>query len=230
MSEDLKEALGSQHLIQTIEGEASLRPMMSEASPHIVVYAKRHIDWNIIEDLKNYDKSTLPMGIVILAPIYSFEDEKTAFRYLVDHYMLAATPTESIANRLFALGQKVENRRHMVSQLKERALPSSNQVNEVHLDGYVLKAMPHIILENGEALTLSPVHFRLLSLLISRPDQVFTREELHRLVWRGQEISHRSIDAQVSKLKRQLPYLKDHLVNIYGTGYSLRPNKAKAAS
>jgi DNA-binding response OmpR family regulator len=217
--------------VQNIEKLQSLRPLLPAAKPQVVVYAKSHVDWGIITELRNYDQNIMPLGLIILAPVYSFEDEKKAFETLVDHYMLAATPTESIARRVLSLSQKIENRRAMFVKATEQSrLPGGTSVPELHLADQHFKALPNLIMLNGEPIALSPIQFRLLSLFISRPGEVFERDELIRLVWRGQKISHRSIDAQVSKLKSRLPVLKKYITNVYGHGYSLNMSEKKKAS
>ena len=208
----------------------ALRPLLQTAKPQVIVYSKPQVDWGLITELRNFDQNIMPTGIVILAPVYSFQDEERAFESLVDHYMLAASPTQSVSRRLLSLSQKIENRRNMFTRAAEQnLLPGSTPLPELHLGDQHFRVLPNLIMLNAEPLALSPIHFRLLSLFISRPSEVFEREDLIRLVWRGQKISHRSIDAQISKLKRQIPVLKAHIHNIYGRGYSIQMNVKKVS-
>ena len=206
---ELKSSLETERTVQSIASLHALRPLLQTAKPQVIVYSKPQVDWGLITELRNFDQNMMPTGIVILAPVYSFQDEERAFESLVDHYMLAASPTQSVSNRLLSLSQKIENRRNMFTRAAEQSmLPGSASLPELHLGSQHFRVLPNLIMLNSEPLALSPIHFRLLSLFISRPSEVFEREDLVRLVWRGQKISHRSIDAQISKLKRQIPILK----------------------
>ena len=231
ISSGLRSALEPKRTVQNIENPQSLRPLLSAAKPQVIVYAKSQVDWGLITELRNYDQNIMPMGLIIMAPVYNFQDESRAFESLVDHYMLAASPTEGIALRILSLSQKIENRRAMFNRAAEQnLLPGSTPLPELKLGNQHFKVLPNLVMLNGDPIALSPIHFKLLSLFVSRPGEVFEREDLIRLVWRGQKISHRSIDAQVSKLKTQIPALKSYIINVYGKGYSLQMGERQKAS
>ena len=227
----LRSALETKRNVQSIETLQSLRPLLTTAKPQVIVYAKPQVDWGLITELRNYDQNIMPLGLILMAPVYNFQDEDRAFESLVDHYMLAASPTQSIARRILSLSQKIENRRSMfVRAAEQNLLPGSAALPELKLGDQHFKVLPNLVMQNGDPIALSPIHFKLLSLFISRPGEVFERADLIRLVWRGQNISHRSIDAQVSKLKSQIPALKAHIINVYGKGYSLQMGQKQKAS
>lgn len=71
------------------------------------------------------------------------------------------------------------------------------------------------------AVPLTPTQLRLLVALVRHPDRLLTRAWLRRQVWRQTAISPRSIDAQISKLRRLLPELDSALRSLYGRGYLL---------
>ncbi|MCB0392546.1 MAG: helix-turn-helix domain-containing protein, partial [Bdellovibrionales bacterium] len=48
-------------------------------------------------------------------------------------------------------------------------------------------------------------------------------------IWDNADISPRSIDAQISKLKKILPEIGQDIINIYGQGYILTPDNKQAA-
>jgi DNA-binding response OmpR family regulator len=75
---------------------------------------------------------------------------------------------------------------------------------------------PEIIEIDGSGLFLK--EFELLLLLTSKPDKVFTRDEIYSRVW-GEDIivGDRTIDVHIRKLREKLG--NDHITTIKGVGY-----------
>jgi two-component system, OmpR family, alkaline phosphatase synthesis response regulator PhoP len=75
-----------------------------------------------------------------------------------------------------------------------------------------------VIKENGDEITLPKKEFELLNLLISKPEKVFTRDEIFQLIW-GDNIfvGDRTIDVHVRKLREKLG--ENHIRTIKGVGY-----------
>lgn len=71
---------------------------------------------------------------------------------------------------------------------------------------------------DGVSLTLPNKEFRLLELLISKPERVFTRKEIYSLIW-GSDIivGDRTIDVHIRKLREKLQ--ERYIYTIKGVGY-----------
>jgi DNA-binding response OmpR family regulator len=63
------------------------------------------------------------------------------------------------------------------------------------------------------------LQMQILLAFSQNPNRLLTRVWMKDHIWKGMEISSRSIDAQISKLKRLVPALEEHLRSIYGEGY-----------
>jgi two-component system phosphate regulon response regulator PhoB len=81
----------------------------------------------------------------------------------------------------------------------------------------------------GHMVALGPKEFRLLSILIERPGQVFSRAQLLDLVWgHGVYVEERTIDVHLSRLRKLInkPDGQTELPNLIrtvrGSGYALR--------
>ena len=76
----------------------------------------------------------------------------------------------------------------------------------------------YIVLKNGEELTLPKKEFELLSLLMSQPGRVFTREQILSGVWGNDVIvGDRTIDVHIRKLREKLG--DSHFKTVKGVGY-----------
>lgn len=76
----------------------------------------------------------------------------------------------------------------------------------------------YLLLIEGRELTLPRKEYELLSLLVSKPDKVFTREEIYKGVWGNNVIvGDRTIDVHIRKLREKIG--NDHIRTLKGIGY-----------
>lgn len=75
-----------------------------------------------------------------------------------------------------------------------------------------------IITKDGEEIVLPKKEFELLELLYSRPQKVFTREEIFTAIW-GDDIivGDRTIDVHIRKLREKIG--EEHIDTVKGVGY-----------
>ena len=72
----------------------------------------------------------------------------------------------------------------------------------------------------GEPLDLTKAEFELLSLLVSNPGRVFSREELMESVWpKDTSVSAKVVDASIRDIRGKLGDLSSHIANKGGLGY-----------
>lgn len=75
-----------------------------------------------------------------------------------------------------------------------------------------------VVIKNGRELILPRKEFQLLALLYSKPQKVFSREEIYATVWGSEVIvGDRTIDVHIRKLRTKIG--EDHIVTIKGVGY-----------
>lgn len=78
---------------------------------------------------------------------------------------------------------------------------------------------------DGKPLDLTPVEFRLLTLLAGQPGRVFSREQLmDRIYLDGRVVSDRTVDSHIKNLRQKISSVvgtDDLIRSIYGVGYKL---------
>ena len=86
------------------------------------------------------------------------------------------------------------------------------------VNGLQIDYEKYIVYNNGEEILLPKKEFELLSLLMSKPDDVFRRNEILNAVW-GTDIvvGDRTIDVHIRKLRRKLGDV--YISTIKGVGY-----------
>jgi two-component system alkaline phosphatase synthesis response regulator PhoP len=88
----------------------------------------------------------------------------------------------------------------------------------LNIGNMVIDKERYVLIIEGRELTLPRKEFELLSLLVSKPDKVFTRDEIYKGVWGNNVIvGDRTIDVQIRKLREKIG--NDHIRTLKGIGY-----------
>lgn len=84
--------------------------------------------------------------------------------------------------------------------------------------GLVIDQERYLVFKDGESIVLPRKEFNLLTLLNSKPQKVFSREEIFSQVWGNDVIvGDRTIDVHIRKLREKIG--DDHIVTVKGVGY-----------
>jgi two-component system phosphate regulon response regulator PhoB len=91
-------------------------------------------------------------------------------------------------------------------------------------DGLVLNSESRTVTLKGKTLNLTGSEYRVLSLLLSRPERVYTRAQIIDLTQNAdKDVTDRAVDVQVVGLRRKLGAWSDHIETVRGAGYRFRP-------
>ena len=90
--------------------------------------------------------------------------------------------------------------------------------NTVVIGNLVIDKERYLIRNEGQEMVLPRKEFELLSLLVSKPGKVFTREEIYYSVWGDNVVvGDRTIDVHIRKLREKIG--NDHIKTLKGIGY-----------
>lgn len=105
----------------------------------------------------------------------------------------------------------------IAAHLKRQSL-QNQQSKPIYTDDVVIDKEKHLVTIRGEQHNLPNKEFKLLALLASKPERVFTRDEIFNEIW-GTEVivGDRTIDVHIRKLRERLG--DDYIVTIKGIGY-----------
>lgn len=96
-------------------------------------------------------------------------------------------------------------------------IPASDEQIITHND-ITIDKNKYIVIQNGKQMELPRKEFELLSLLVSKPDRVFTRDEIFHQIWGDDVIvGDRTIDVHIRKLREKIG--EDRIKTIKGVGY-----------
>ncbi len=90
--------------------------------------------------------------------------------------------------------------------------------NTITIGNLIIDKERYLILKDGEEMILPRKEFELLSLLVSKPGKVFTREEIYYSVWGDNVVvGDRTIDVHIRKLREKIG--NDQIKTLKGIGY-----------
>ena len=184
------------------------------------------------------------MPIIVCSVRDDVKDQVTVFDYGVDDFIAKPFNQEVLKARVRAVLRRTRRERPPSAETRAEAAtgapgpadPSEFQVGHLHVDARRRRAML-----GGAPLPLTPIEYRLLAALASRPDEVLSRQELARLVWGYQDAAgiDRSLKVHVGRLRAKLaagPVPAPPIVAVRGFGYTLirngprrRDNRSSAA-
>ena len=129
-----------------------------------------------------------------------------------DDYITKPIKPKLLISRIKALLKRYKK---AIKEIEKDGIPS--QVSDVIID-----KERYLVFVKGKELFLPKKEFELLKLLISKPEKVFSREEIFHNVWGDNIIvGDRTIDVHIRKLREKLG--QDYIKTIKGVGYKFSP-------
>jgi len=105
-----------------------------------------------------------------------------------------------------------------VNALLRRSPGTIERESRTILGDIIIDREKYIILKKGKEINLPRKEFELLELLTSKPDKVFTREQIFEEVWGNDVIvGDRTIDVHIRRIREKLE--TDNIKTIKGVGY-----------
>ena len=110
-----------------------------------------------------------------------------------------------------------------VKALLRRAEPPADSPRTIEIGKLAIDPASYRVSHSGKPVPLSTLEFRLLYYLASRPNRVFTRDQLLDAVWGTDRfVTPRSVDVYVRRLREKIetdPENPNHLKTVRGAGY-----------
>ena len=110
--------------------------------------------------------------------------------------------------------------------LRRRRLDTREGGAKLQVGGLELDLMKHAATIDGEPVPLTAFELKLLALLASDPERVFSRAEIMRHLWDSAYVGDaRACDLHVSNIRRKIendPTDPERLVTVRGAGYKLQ--------
>ena len=107
-----------------------------------------------------------------------------------------------------------------VRSVLRRTAPEAGQSRAIAFEGLHMDLARKICTVDGTPLALTKKEFEILALLLSNRGRIFSREEILHQVWSDEVIVlDRTIDVNITRLRRKIGVYGDHIVTRLGYGY-----------
>jgi two-component system alkaline phosphatase synthesis response regulator PhoP len=146
--------------------------------------------------------------IILLTARCEDYSQVAGFEAGADDYICKPVKPRVLVSRINAIMKRV-------SQPKSARLTYSDTKVSVEL---VIDKEKYLVFYQGVVYNLPRKEFELLSLLASKPEKVFTRDEIYRKIWGNNiVVGNRTIDVHIRKIRTKLK--ADFIRTIKGVGY-----------
>ncbi len=217
---DIRELVGrylAQHgyRVTTAESAAAFRRLLAASAPDLVVLDVMMPGEDGLS-LCRHLRATSNIPIILLTAVVEEADRIVGLEMGADDYVTKPFNPRELLARIKA----VLRRAHSLPPQR-----AALRANAVRFDGWVLDVgRREVTGPDGVAVPLSTAEFRLLSVFIDHPGMVLSREQLLDLaVGRAAEVFDRTIDNQVSRLRKKIerdPKRPTIIKTHWGGGYS----------
>lgn len=185
--------------------------MAAEIKPHLILLDVMMPEMDGIETCEELRRSPEHENTLIAFLTARGEDysQIAGFSAGADDYISKPIKPKVLISRIHALLKRVK--------IHE---PASNAVRSqvIEMSDIIIDRERFLVTKGGKDLVLPKKEFELLNLLISKPDKVFTREEIFSRVWGDNVIvGDRTIDVHIRKLREKIG--EEYIKTIKGVGY-----------
>ena len=182
--------------------------MAEEIHPHLILLDVMMPEMDGIETCEELRKHTTLSNTLIAFLTARGEDysQIAGFDAGGDDYITKPIKPKVLISRVKALLKRVD---FVISKDTEGAEVAA---------GIQIDRERFVVVNNGEEITLPKKEFELLALLYSRPQKVFTRDEIFSSVWGDNIIvGDRTIDVHIRKLREKIG--ENYIKTVKGVGY-----------
>lgn len=183
-----------------------------EINPHLILLDVMMPEMDGVETCEEMRKHPDLQNTIIAFLTARGEDysQIAGFEAGGDDYITKPIKPKVLNSRIKALLKRYKEKEEPGTKPEENAIIEKSDLT-IDKDKYV-------VTKEGEELILPKKEFELLLLLISKPDKVFTRDEIFYSVWGDNVVvGDRTIDVHVRKLREKIG--DHHIKTIKGVGY-----------
>ena len=166
------------------------------------------------------DPALSDVGILMLTARGDEYDRVLGFEVGADDYVVKPFSVRELVLRVRALVRRTKERQ------AARASATTDDGRRLRWRGLEVDVGRHRVHADGNELSLRPLEFKLLSMLLENPGRVFTRAQLLEEVWgTSGDLHTRTVDTHVRRLREKLGAYGEAVETVHGVGYRLRDEK-----
>lgn len=186
-----------------------LQELIFKYNPFLVIVNKDNFTEKI-KELFYYLQKTSPQTVYLVYSFYKNKKEKNQLiRSFVDDCIFSKKPAADIISKIISYHRRIKHFFEYPKIIKIGDLKINYNTREIS--------------RNNISVTLTDSQFKILNLLISKPNHAFTRKEiLYQSFPKDNHLSRRAVDVYIRRLREKIHALKSDqeiIVTVHGLGY-----------
>ena len=161
-------------------------------------------------------KTLTTAPIIICSARHEQVDKVLGLKLGADDFVAKPFDLDELEARIEAVLRRVS---------RGRAVPTSERSDQIRVDDLLISHARGTVSLAGQAVHLTPIEYRLLVALASRPDEILSRETLGEFVWGYQDVgTGHLIDVHIGRLRlklRRASQAAPVIVTVRGKGYTI---------
>ncbi len=161
--------------------------------------------------------ATEKIPIIFCSALNGEDDTVMGLNIGADDYITKPFAIPEVIARVRAVLRRTQNRQqHPVFTPKTQTFDPDVTFRGLRIDRN--EKMCYI---NGEPLNLTPTEYGLIYFYLTHRNRIYSREEIIRNVW-GVEVSNRTVDTNMARLRKKLGEYGNHIHTRTGFGYGFK--------
>lgn len=158
------------------------------------------------------DSKTAKTPIIFLTARDTENDTVTGFNIGADDYISKPFSIREVILRIKAVLRRYESNNEVA--------PAAEQHDKLQFEGLVMNLNLKTVTVDGEEVQLTKTEYELLELFLKEPGRVFSRQELINRIWpKDVLVLDRTVDVNITRLRKKLGNYAPHLATRLGFGY-----------
>jgi two-component system phosphate regulon response regulator PhoB len=163
------------------------------------------------------DPALADVAILMLTARGDEYDRVLGFEVGADDYVVKPFSVRELVMRVRGMVRRFEERKAARSGAKRQ------ESAQLAWRSLTVDPVQHRVFADGSELSLRPLEYKLLTMLLEHPGKVFTRSDLLEEVWGiSSEVNTRTVDTHVRRLRERLGTHGEAVETVHGFGYRLR--------
>ena len=194
--------------ISAYDGESALS-LINEESPDLVVLDIMMPKLDGLEVCREVRKTSM-VPILMLTAKGEEIDRIIGLELGADDYIVKPFSPREVVARIKAVCRRLKD---------DYTVPKSQ---EIRLGDLTISMVKYQVFYKGEVVIATPKEVEILHMLVEKPGQVFTREQILDRIW-GYDFygDTRTVDTHIKKIRSKLPWDESpwNIQTVYGVGY-----------
>ncbi|MBD5210556.1 MAG: response regulator transcription factor [Bacteroidales bacterium] len=161
--------------------------------------------------------STENIPIIFCSALNGEDDTVMGLNIGADDYITKPFSISEVIARIRAV-----LRRSNVSQQISYNVAKGTYEPDITFHGLRIDRNEKLCYIDGQVLDLTPTEFSLILFFLTHRNRIHSRAEIIRAVWDGQEVTNRTVDTNMARLRKKLGKYGNHIRTRTGFGYGFK--------